>query len=48
MLPLIKSLGLEHHITSTSKPDDEITDSSGTKSNNPDAQQWILNDGLLT
>ena len=48
MLPLIRSLGLEHHITSTSKPDDEITDSSGTKTKNPNAEQWILNDGLLT
>jgi hypothetical protein len=45
---LIRSLGLEHHITGTSKPDDEITDSSGTKIKNPDAVQWILNDGLLT
>jgi len=48
MLPLIRSLGLEHHITNTSKPDDEITDSSGTKTKNPNAEQWILNDGLLT
>ncbi|GAU44375.1 hypothetical protein TSUD_243070 [Trifolium subterraneum] len=49
ILPLIRSLGLEHHITAdTSKPDDEITDSSGTKIKNPDAVQWILNDGLLT
>jgi hypothetical protein len=48
MLPLIRSLGLEHHITNTSKPDDEITDSSGTKTKNPNAVQWILNDGLLT
>ena len=41
-------MGLEHHITTTSKPDDEITDSSRTKTKNPNAVQWILNDGLLT
>jgi hypothetical protein len=47
MLSLIRSMGLEHHITSTSKPDDEITDSSGTGTKNPNVEWWILNDGLL-
>ncbi|CAJ2640151.1 unnamed protein product [Trifolium pratense] len=48
ILPLIRGLHLEHHITSSEKPVDEITDSSGKKSNNPDKEQWVFNDGLLT
>jgi hypothetical protein len=48
ILPLIRGLKLEHHITSSEKPVDEVTDSTGNKSNNPDKDQWVFNDGLLT
>lgn len=49
MLSLIRSLGPEHHITtSTSKPADEIIDLVGIQTKNLNEVQWILNDGLLT
>ena len=48
ILPLIRSLGLEHHITNSEKPADEVIDSAGIQTKNPKKEQWILNDGLLT
>ncbi|KAK6145398.1 hypothetical protein DH2020_022218 [Rehmannia glutinosa] len=47
ILPLIQSLGIEHHITNLQKPADEITDSDGKKTKNPKLDIWINNDGLL-
>ena len=47
IFPLIQSLGLEHHINNSQKPADEIIDSAGKKSKNPNFEAWINNDGLL-
>jgi hypothetical protein len=43
ILPLIRSLNLEHHITSFEKPADEVT----KKTKNAAREQWVMNDGLL-
>ena len=44
ILPLTRSLNLEHHITSFEKPADEVT----KKTKNADrSEQWVMNDGLL-
>jgi hypothetical protein len=48
ILPLIRSLNLEHHITSFEKPADEVTDSAGKTTKNAQKVQWVMNDGLLT
>ncbi|KAG8392005.1 hypothetical protein BUALT_Bualt01G0246600 [Buddleja alternifolia] len=46
VLPLIHSLGIEHHIHEP-KPADEIIGSAGKKIKNPILDAWINNDGLL-
>jgi hypothetical protein len=48
ILPPIRSLNLEHHITSFEKPADEVTDSAGKTTKNAQKVQWVMNDGLLT
>ncbi|KAK3221940.1 hypothetical protein Dsin_008965, partial [Dipteronia sinensis] len=40
-------LGLEHQINNSQKRADEIIDSAGKKSKNPNFETWINNDGLL-
>lgn len=46
--PLIRSLGMYHHLTSSEKSEEEIEDDESKISPNPLYQPWINNDGLLS
>ncbi|KAH9648572.1 retrovirus-related pol polyprotein from transposon RE1 [Citrus sinensis] len=48
VLPLVRSLGILHHITDAERPAKEILLSDGEKAGNEDFTMWINNDGLLT
>ena len=48
IIPLVRSLGVLHHLSNGEKLAEEINDDKGNKSPNPQYQQWISNDGLLT
>ncbi|XP_012856951.1 PREDICTED: uncharacterized protein LOC105976216 [Erythranthe guttata] len=45
--PLVRSLGVFHHLESDEVPSDEIKDDAEKKSPNPVYATWIINDGLL-
>ena len=48
VLPLIRSLGiLDHHIFIDEKPDEQLIDEEGRKSENSQFLVWTNNDGLL-
>ncbi|KAF7824604.1 Retrovirus-related Pol polyprotein from transposon RE1 [Senna tora] len=46
--PLVRSLGVLHHLTSGEKPTEEIKGDAEKSSPNPNYQKWVTNDGLLT
>ncbi|KAL9414928.1 hypothetical protein AB3S75_043234 [Citrus x aurantiifolia] len=48
VLPLVRSLGILHHITDAERPAKEILLSDEEKAGNEDVTMWINNDGLLT
>ncbi|KAH9666463.1 hypothetical protein KPL70_020649 [Citrus sinensis] len=48
VLPLVRSLGILHHITDAERPAKEILLSDGEKAGNEDFTMWTNNDGLLT
>lgn len=48
VLPLIKSMGIEHHLTKEDAPEKEICDKDGSSTINPAHNVWTTNDGLLT
>ncbi|KAK2665803.1 hypothetical protein Ddye_004377 [Dipteronia dyeriana] len=45
VLPLIRSLGIAHHL---SEPAEELVDVEGKKVTNSQYNSWLKNDGLLT
>ncbi|CAJ2674541.1 unnamed protein product [Trifolium pratense] len=45
--PLIRSLGVLHHLLCEEKPEEEVKGDTGEKSPNPNYSKWITNDGLL-
>jgi len=46
--PLVRSLGVLHHLLSEEKPEEEVKGDTGEKSSNPNYSKWITNDGLLS
>lgn len=48
VLPLVRSLGIENHLTENKPPEKEIKDKDGEATLNPSYVTWINNDGLLT
>ncbi|KAJ1384304.1 hypothetical protein SESBI_42651 [Sesbania bispinosa] len=47
IIPLVKSLGLYHHLTDDTKPSLETEDDKGNKTPNLLYELWTTNDGLL-
>lgn len=45
--PLVRSLGVLHHLLSEEKPEKEVKGATSEKSPNPNYSKWITNDGLL-
>lgn len=48
VLPLVRSLGIEHHLHNDTAPDSTTTDKEGKVTLNPLYNTWLTNDGLLT
>ena len=46
--PLVRSLGVLHHLSNGEKPVEGLKGDDEGKCRNPDYQRWINNDGLLT
>ena len=46
-MPLVKSLGLYHHLTYDTKPSQETEDDKGNEIPNPLYKPWTTNDDLL-
>jgi hypothetical protein len=45
--PLIRSLGVLHHLLCEEKPKKEVKDDTDEKNPNPNYSKWFINDGLL-
>ena len=48
IIPLLRSLGVLHHLSNEEKPAEELKGGGEGKCLNPNYQRWINNDGLLT
>lgn len=48
VVPLVRSLGIEHHLLNDNPPNSKIVDKEGTNTINPQYLTWLTNDGLLT
>lgn len=48
MIPLVRGLGLSHHLVTNDKPDMENMDAKGIRTPIPKYESWSTNDSLLT